>query len=280
MTELLKVSGAGNDFLVQLEPERDPTPDEVRAWCTRGFAFGADGLFVLRRERRGRVRMEHWNADGGRAELCLNGTRCAARLAFELGWAGDEVTLATGAGPVTGRRGERPAEAAIEVPGPAAPPRALAPELAGRSHPGWLLRFGVPHFVLLAEGSLAGAPVAELGAELRRHPDVGPTGANVNWIRFPDRQTLEIRTFERGVEAETLACGTGILSALAVGLHLDLCDPAITARVLGGFALRATARPTGAGPATFTLAGDARYLGRLTLAPDAATPPPAPPRWS
>ena len=97
MTPYFKLSGGGNDFLAMAEPAGDPTPDQIRRWCARGTSEGADGLFVLRREGSG-VRMTYSNADGNRAALCLNGTRCAARLAFYLGWAAGSVTVATDAG--------------------------------------------------------------------------------------------------------------------------------------------------------------------------------------
>ena len=102
MTEFYRLSGGGNDFLALAEPEREPSPDEVRAWCARGLSLGADGLFLLRRSPAG-ARMLHFNADGSPAELCINGTRCAARLAVELGWADGELVIETGAGEVPAR---------------------------------------------------------------------------------------------------------------------------------------------------------------------------------
>jgi diaminopimelate epimerase len=79
-----RLSGAGNDFLALIEPPDEPSPAEIAAWCRRGSSLGADGVFVIWREPAGHVRMDHYNADGGVAELCVNGTRCAARLAFDL----------------------------------------------------------------------------------------------------------------------------------------------------------------------------------------------------
>src|SRR3954454_12501271 len=124
MTRFYKLSGSGNDFLALAEPAETPDPETIRAWCRRGVSLGGDGLFLLRREAAGVV-MDYFNADGYPADLCLNGTRCAAQLAFHLGWAEGTVRLRTGAGEVAARRldGSR---VAVDLPVPAEPPREIA----------------------------------------------------------------------------------------------------------------------------------------------------------
>jgi diaminopimelate epimerase len=280
VSDAYKVSGAGNDFLVLIEPERDPTAAEVVAWCARGFAFGADGVFVLRRNGPDAVRIDHWNSDGGRVEQCLNGTRCAARLAFELGWAAETVTIATGAGPVTGRRAARPGTATIEVAPPQEGPRAMTLAVGSRKLAGSYARVGVPHFVIFTERSLGKTPVTSLGRAIRHHPDFGPGGTNVDWVRFPDLHRMEIRSYERGVEGETLACGTGVLAAVAAGVALGRAALPVTALVLGGFELEVGGDASAGRVTRFTLTGDARVVARLDLAPDAWLPAPAPARWT
>ncbi|KAB2959282.1 MAG: hypothetical protein F9K16_12565, partial [Thermoanaerobaculia bacterium] len=116
VSRAVKVSGGGNDFLALIEPDRLPTCAEIAAWCARGLSIGADGLFVLARDG-GRVRMDYWNADGRPAALCINGTRCAARLAFDLGWAAEKATIVTGAGPFPARPAG-PTGIALELPPP------------------------------------------------------------------------------------------------------------------------------------------------------------------
>jgi diaminopimelate epimerase len=275
-----KVSGAGNDFLALIEPERDPTAAEVIAWCARGFAFGADGVFALRRTADGAVHMDHWNSDGGRVEQCLNGTRCAARLAFDLGWAEREVAIETGAGRVVGRREAHAGTATIEVAPPQEGPRPMAPVLAGRAHAGSFVRIGVPHFVMVCAESLAVAPVAELGPRLRHHANFGPGGTNVDWVRFADPHRMEIRSFERGVEGETLACGTGVLAAVAAGVALGYAELPVTALTRGGFELEVGGDASDGRVTRFTLTGDARIVARIELAPDAWIPAPTPASWS
>jgi diaminopimelate epimerase len=278
VSPLYRLSGAGNDFLALAETAAPPSAAEIAAWCRRGLSLGADGLFTLRRAGDA-VRMDYWNADGQPARLCLNGTRCAARLAFHLGWAAGEVEVRTGAGPVRAREVPgAPTEVALALPAPAEPPRPLAPEVEGREWAGWLVDSGVPHFVLPWPEPLAAAPVAALGAALRLHPAFGPGGTNVDFVRFPSPHRLEIRSFERGVEAETLACGTGVLAAVATGVHTGSLTLPVRALTLGGFELTvALADPCP--PPLWTLAGDARLLATFEPTPESKQLPP-PPDWT
>lgn len=276
-TGFFKVSGSGNDFLALVE-EPEPAPEAIRAWCRRGISLGADGLFVLRRAPDGIV-MDYFNADGHPADLCLNGTRCAAQLAFHLGWAEgsmmDGITIRTGAGTVTARRGDA-ARVTLELAAPETP-RELVPEVDGIRYAGYGVRVGVPHFVLPWPESLDRAPVDTLGRQIRHHP-IFPEGANVNFVRYPDGHRMEIRTFERGVEAETLSCGSGILAAAAAGLHTGRSALPLRVSVQGGFELELLAKDTGAGP-DWLLSGDARVVAQGTLLDGAAVSPP-PPAWS
>jgi diaminopimelate epimerase len=278
MLPFYKVSGAGNDFIAIPETsDADAgavTPERVRAWCSRGLSVGADGLFLLGRPSvgdPGTVRMTHFNADGSRATLCINGTRCAARLAFELGWESREraeVTVVTGAGPLRARRvgGEEVSlELPEDLPNRERPPEHLAPTAAERTWPGLFVDAGVPHFVLPWPEDLSSAPVETVGPLLREHPDFGPPGANIDFVRFVERHRLEIRSFERGVEAETLACGTGVLAAVAAGLELGELELPVTALPRSGFELRVDSGP----PGRWTLSGDARLVARGELLPGA-----------
>lgn len=291
-----KLSGAGNDFIALVgssEPTAPqgavsrPSAAEIRAWCRRGLSIGADGLFLLERTGPAAVRMTYFNADGGEAALCLNGTRCAARLAFELGWAGGEgtVTIETGAGRHRARRLAE-TEIAVEVPPLAEPPAPRKLAVEGRRFRGWTVSVGVPHFVLEWPDELAEAPVATLGPLLRRHPDLGPEGANVDFVRFEPpggRGRIAVRSYERGVEAETLACGTGVLAAAAVALAEGRARLPVEAATRGGFVLtvdgelgagdgRSGGRPE-SWPRSWSLAGDARIVARGTLCREAGALP-------
>lgn len=264
MTAFFKVSGSGNDFLALAEPASDPPPERISAWCRRGASLGADGLFVLRRAAGG-VAMDYFNADGFPVDLCLNGTRCAAQLAFYLGWAAGELRIDTGAGGFTARQIDE-SRITVEVAAPG-PPREMAPEVDGIARAGYFVRVGVPHFVLVWPESLDTAPVLPLGAALRRHP-VFTEGTNVNFVRFAAaaEDQMEIRTYERGVEDETLSCGTGIVAGAAVGLALAKARLPLRVVTRGGFELGVETEPRSG---RWFLTGDARVVAEGTLLPGA-----------
>lgn len=272
MTEFVRVSGSGNDFLALVEPAADPEPAQIAAWCRRGVSLGADGLFALRREG-ARVRMDYWNADGRPATLCLNGTRCAARLAFDLGWLEQSGEILTGAGALPVRRRGQ-SEIAVVLPPPAAP-HAVDAEVDGTAYGGHFVTVGVPHFVLLWPTSLASVPISKLGPALRRHAVFGVGGANVHFVSFPGRGELEIRSFERGVEAETLACGTGVLAAAMVGVALDRADLPLSALTAGGFRMGVEGESAERAIRSWALVGDARVLARGKIEDEAGQAPPA-----
>ncbi len=263
-TPFLLVSGAGNDFIALLERPA-PAAGTIRAWCRRGVSVGADGLFTLRRIAGGRYALDYANADGARAALCLNAARCAARLAFEQEPDAGSLTIETGAGdliaePVDDTR------TAVRVPAPAEG-RRMTLSANGRDVPGWRIDAGVPHFVLRWRGDLDEAPVASLGAALRAHPDLGPDGANVHFVDLGPPGRFRIRSFERGVEAETLACGTGVVAAAACGIAESRLSLPIAAVTRSGFELRLEAAPEGPdGLDRWRLSGDARIVARGRIA--------------
>ncbi len=272
MRRFFRLSGGGNDFLALASPASHPSAEEIRSLCRRGLSVGADGLFVLERLPES-IRMRYFNADGRPAELCLNGTRCAIRLATHLGWGRDIVEIETGAGVLRGWAAED-GSVVLELPRPQAP-RAVAIDHAGESYRGWFSTVGVPHFVVPWLVSLASAPVDDLGPHLRHHPRWGESGANIDFVRFPHRHRLEIRTYERGVETETLACGTGVMAATSVGLETGDLELPVRALTLGGFELAVDRQDK----SNWRLAGDARLVAEGELHPGAYESPP-PPAWS
>ena len=268
-----KLSGGGNDFIALAEPEETPAAERIRKLCSRGLSVGADGLFTVRRTPEG-VRMDYWNADGRPAEFCLNGTRCAVRLALHLGWTSDALTVFTGAGPVAASAaGEH--EIVLRVHPPKTRPRALTVAIGGENFDGSRVTVGVPHFVLSWPQPLDGAPVETLGKRLRHAEEFAPAGANVHFVCFPNAHELQIRTYERGVEAETLACGSGVLSATAAGIHSGDLDFPVRAHTRGGFVFTIDGEAQNGTISSWSLQGDARLVAEGYWHPGAEIPPPA-----
>jgi len=203
-----KLSGAGNDFVLVEGPL---TPAQAKALakrlCDRREGVGADGLLVA---ERGRVR--YLNADGSVA-FCGNGARCAAWWLKRRGWGGTAFSLS--GTPV--RAAVAAASGRVKMPDASAA-RRLAVRAEGRSWDVLFLDTGVPHAVVRVTAlALEAFPVLQVGRALRRHRAFGRAGTNVDFVAGAGR-SLRVRTYERGVEDETLACGTGaVAAALAVG---------------------------------------------------------------
>jgi diaminopimelate epimerase len=270
MTDFFKLSGCGNDFIALVEPASTPAANEIRDWCRRGVSLGADGVFAVRRTADpGRVEMQYWNSDGGAAALCLNGTRCAARLAFELAWASASVVVRTGAGDFHARRldGDR---LSVVAPPLRAEPRALTLETDDGKFSGWLVDTGVPHFVCFRDAPVEEVPIDRWSPPLRRHRELGSPGANVDWVYMSGRHDLTVRSFERGIEGETLACGTGVLATAAAAVAAGKAELPLHALTRGGLSLHVEGETDGARITSWELAGEARLVARGTLLPGAA----------
>jgi diaminopimelate epimerase len=214
---IYKMTGSGNDFVMvggRVSTPDDWTASDIQAACARGTGVGADGLvFVTPGSHPGAVRMIYFNSDGSRAAMCGNAALCSTTLAAHLNLApADGMDLETDAGTYRSRavgpgRSElnlAPVEAPQAVPG-----LGLAP---GEQRAA-LGRVGVPHLVVLLD-DVEQLDLMGRGRALRLDPTLAPEGANVNFIS-PGRNDREwlMRTYERGVEAETLACGTGSVAA-------------------------------------------------------------------
>lgn len=244
----VKMHGAANDFVVldHREPFLPQPADALFArLCDRRRGVGADGVLLLEGDPDHDFRMRYHNADGGEAGFCGNGARCLARFALERGLGRDgRVRFASGAG-VQGAR--LVAHDVVELhfgrvawPGPA-----FAVAAAGRTFTGRLLSVGVPHLVVEVS-DVAGVPLAEWGPALRHHGRFAPEGANVDFIARLGPARLAMRTWERGVEGETLACGSGsIASALTAALAGE--PSPVRIRTAGGDELVVSFAPEEAG---------------------------------
>ncbi|MDQ6770398.1 MAG: diaminopimelate epimerase [Gemmatimonadota bacterium] len=209
-----KMTGSGNDFVVFNATKEVATslenPETIRALSARGTGVGADGVVFLESVPGGDVRMRYYNSDGSEAALCGNASLCSTNLAVELGLAqGGGFVLHTAAGALKARIREGLPEVDLE---PISDVRPDAQDLGvkpGETRLGYA-RAGVPH-VVVEIADIESADVTGRGAELRNHPDLSD-GANVNFVAKRQDGSFTYRTYERGVEAETLACGTGAVA--------------------------------------------------------------------
>ncbi|MGE5280677.1 MAG: diaminopimelate epimerase [Deltaproteobacteria bacterium] len=213
----VKMEGAGNDFaLVDARRAHRAVcrPAFARRICDRKFGAGADGLLVLLASRQADVRMRIFNADGSEAGMCGNGARC---LALYYGRRSGKKTFSveTAAG-VQEARLTGPASVRLRLPDPTDIRLGRTVRLKGRTLEVDYIDTGVPHAVVEVE-DLERVPVLELGRAIRRHELFMPSGTNVDFMRIRDARRIDIRTYERGVEDETLACGTGSVAAAVIG---------------------------------------------------------------
>jgi diaminopimelate epimerase len=229
-----KLNGSGNDFLlidnrVGILRGVD-LPDFVGKVCDRSRSIGADGVIVIEKSRRANFRWKFFNADGSRAEMCGNGGRCAARFAVERNIAPGTLGFETDAGLIRAEvRGRR-------VKLQMTPPRGLALSksltLGGRTITYSFLDTGVPHAVLFVP-DLSKIDLMATGRGIRTHRVFAPRGTNVDFVRVKDG-TVWIRTYERGVEGETLACGTGAVAAGILSAVHGYVRPPVPVRTRGG----------------------------------------------
>ena len=223
-----KMSGTGNDFVI-IDNRRLLVPHEkqselARRLCRRMFSIGADGVIFIEESDHADFSWQFYNADGSKAEMCGNGSRCAARFAYRQGIAGRKMRFATLAGIIEAEIGEEESEVRVLMPAPRDFRLELALDLGGERRSLDFVDTGVPHAVLVVEDDQV--PVAEWGREVRYHPLFGSKGSNANFIKLLPDGRLKVRTYERGVEAETMACGTGaVASALIAALRLGLKSP-------------------------------------------------------
>jgi len=213
--EFAKMTGSGNDFVFfdgrEVARELVADPQVIAAICNRFNGVGADGLVLLEpASPLGHARILYYNSDGSPADLCGNATLCSTRLAIDLGLSdGAGMTLLTPAGAIAGRLSDGLPE--IDLPAVTEIRATVEIPLAGgESRIGFAIA-GIPHLVVLCD-DVDAADVMSRGPALRHHSALGPAGANVNWVSPGQGGEWRYRTFERGVEGETLACGTGAVA--------------------------------------------------------------------
>jgi len=223
ISEFYKMSGGGNDFII-IDNTDNSVPESKASFlaeklCKRQLSVGADGLILICSSDEDDFKWMFYNSDGSKAEMCGNGARCAARFAYLKGIAGRSMTFGTLAGKI---KAEIVDEDSVKV--------LMTPPLD--AHFDYLLEVekkclkvssvntGVPHVVIKSE-NLDEEPLVEVGRKIRFHDNYSPAGTNVNFYEIIGDSNVAMRTYERGVEGETLACGTG---AVAVAIVANTCE--------------------------------------------------------
>lgn len=258
--DFMKMNGAGNDFVMLDNRAGSLQLDAVKISrvCDRHRGVGADGVLVLEAGANGAdFRMRYYNADGGEAEMCGNGARCFARFANRVAGPLEKLSFETPAGVIA---------AALEQDGVTlemSEPRDLRLNLEisalGESFGCHYIDSGVPH-VVIPVSEIAKVDVRAVGSAVRHHAEFAPRGANVNFLERRADQEIAIRTYERGVEDETLACGTGVVASALIFAASNGAASPVRVLVKGGDELQVGFEKLGEHFANVTLTGPAEFV--------------------
>ena len=259
MVQFTKMNGAGNDFV--LIDNRDGahkfSPQQIAFLCDRHRGVGADGVLLVENSPDlVDFRMRYFNSDGGEAEMCGNGARCFARFLDRIAGPFSEVRFETMAGVIQAAFEGKLVRLAMSRPRYMALRRTL--DIGGSKLLSHSINTGVPHVVAFVE-DLESAPVQQWGAQIRYHEAFQPEGTNANFVKELAPGRIAIRTYERGVEAETLACGTGVTASGLIYAELSDAKPPVHVLVRGGDWLEVGFQKAGNNFKEVTLKGPADF---------------------
>ena len=254
------MQGAANDFVL-VDDRSGAFPCADKAWLAhiaeRRRGVGCEGIVLIQPSTKADFRMRFFNPDGAEVEMCGNAARCVARLAREIGAAPATMTIDTVAGILRAEVFDDQVKLGMTPPKDWRMQRSLTVD--GRQIRYSFVNSGVPHAIVEPD-DLDGCDVQSLGRAIRSHKDFAPAGTNANFIRVTGPQSLRIRTYERGVEAETLACGTGIVAASLVAARLCRATPPASVTAAGGDMLTVDFRLAADGAEDVTLLGPAVHV--------------------
>lgn len=259
------MNGAGNDFILfdNRTGSIDLDRSQIAQLCDRHRGIGADGILLLEKPtNRSDFRMRYFNADGGEAEMCGNGARCFARFANKVGGQKAKISFETPAGVISAElkgdlvtlRMTEPSDLRLNVDLP----------IAAKHKAIHFINSGVPH-VVIAVPKIDDADVRQEGAAIRYHKMFLPNGTNVNFIERRGPNKIAIRTYERGVEDETLACGTGIVASALIFAASENCEGPITVLARGGDELQVGFERVEGRFTEVTLTGPAEFVFEGTI---------------
>jgi len=256
-----KMQGSGNDFLL-IDNRRNVLKgmnlrDLAVKVCDRHYSVGADGLIVIVSSKKADFKWRFFNADGSEAEMCGNGSRCAARFALLRKIAKKDLVFETLAGIIHAQVKKDTVK--VQLPGASGLRMNIAVPLDSGLRMGHFINTGVPHIVYLSK-DLNNEDVDRIGRTTRYHELFKPAGTNVNFIQIQGRHRIRIRTYERGVESETLACGTGSVAAALIAGSLGAASSPVEVLTRGGEKLAVSFERSGDGFNTIHLEGNAEVL--------------------
>ncbi|EDP75627.1 diaminopimelate epimerase [Hydrogenivirga sp. 128-5-R1-1] len=224
--DFAKLQGSGNDFILidnrdgkvyrKIEELGVCLKEFILKLCEPHRGVGADGLILIEEpeDNANDFRWQFFNSDGSEAEMCGNGSRCAVRFCYDLGIVDDRVSFETLAGVIRAEVLEGGKRVKVQLTPPSEPLEKTL-RVEGTDLEGVFINTGVPHFVVPVK-DIDKVDVKKLGRAIRFHEEFQPKGTNVNFIEAVAEDTIKIRTYERGVESETLACGTGATAGAIV----------------------------------------------------------------
>ena len=265
-----KMSGAGNDFIIidnrnQIVADKDLS-GFIASICRRKMSAGADGLILIEASDKFDFRWRFFNSDGSKAEMCGNGARCAARFAHVIGIAGTTLSFETEAGVISAQINEDRVK--VKMPDPSDLKLAYPLKLSNRSLEISSINTGVPHAVVMVE-QVADVDVVTLGREIRLHQAFAPAGTNANFVQRSKGNAIEIRTYERGVEDETLACGTGAIASAIISASRFKMNSPVDVKTRSGEYLTIYFSAKDGQFDDIYMEGDARIIYSGELQPDA-----------
>ena len=265
MPRFTKMNGAGNDFILIDNRMGDVRLDrsQIAQLCDRHRGIGADGILLLEKPgNRADFRMRYFNADGGEAEMCGNGARCFARFANKVAAAKEKISFETQAGLISAElKGD---SVTLGMTEPTDLRLHLELGIAGENKTVHFINSGVPH-VVIPVVNIEDVDVRHEGAAVRYHKIFSPSGTNVNFMEKRGAKKIAIRTYERGVEDETLACGTGIVASALIFGATEGCHGPITVLPRGGDELQVGFETVAGRFCNVTLNGPAQFVFEGTI---------------
>jgi diaminopimelate epimerase len=237
--EFYKMSGSGNDFIIidnrDLSLDVGDIREFVRKVCRRRISVGADGLFLIEPSEKADFKWQFFNSDGSSGEMCGNGSRCVARYAYLKGIAGKKMSWETIAGIISAEVDGDVVKVKLTDPSPLR--TGIKINIGSRQFTMDSIDTGVPHAVVFVEDLLS-YDVVKWGRLIRYHKHFLPRGTNADFATVIDRHKIKLRTYERGVEDETLACGTGMVAAALAAAGRGQIESPVDVTVQSGDTLR------------------------------------------